>query len=144
MNYQERLNSISENIIGSSIDVHKALGPGLLESAYEACLAYELRQRGFKVEQQKELPLQYREVQLDCGYRLDMLVENCVIVEVKAIDALLPIHQAQLMSYLRLTKCRLGLIINFNVTQLTRGIKRVVNDFPDSAISANSAVGGVS
>jgi GxxExxY protein len=96
------------------------------------------------VEQQKELPLRYRDVQLDCGYRLDLLVEDRVIVEVKAIDALLPIHQAQLMSYLRLTKCSLGLIINFNVTQLTRGIKRVVNEFPDSAVSANSAVSGVS
>jgi GxxExxY protein len=115
-----------------------------LESAYEACLAYELRRRGLKIEQQKELPLKYRDVQLDCGYRLDLLVEDSVIVEVKAIEALLPIHQAQLMSYLRLTKCHLGLIINFNVTQLTRGIKRVVNEFPDSAVSANSAVSGVS
>src|SRR5260221_6854489 len=109
MTEQEGLNSISEAIIGAAIDVHKALGSGLLESAYEACLGYELRQRGFKVEQQKELPLNYREVQLDCGYRLDLLVEGRVIVEVKAIEALLPIHQAQLMSYLRLTKCRLGL-----------------------------------
>ncbi len=141
---QERLNAISEAIIGAAIDVHKAVGPGLLESAYEACLAYELRQRGLKVEQQKELPLKYRDVQLDCGYRLDLLVEDIVIVEVKALEALLPIHQAQLMSYLRLTKCRLGLIINFNVTQLTRGVKRVVNEFPDSALSANSAVSGVS
>jgi GxxExxY protein len=114
-----------------------------LESAYEACLAYELRRRGLKIEQQKELPLKYRDVQLDCGYRLDLLVEDSVIVEVKAIEALLPLHQTQLMSYLRLTNCRLGLIINFNVTQLTRGIKRVVNEFPDSAVSANSAVSGV-
>ena len=144
MHDQDRLNSISEAIIGAAIDVHKAVGPGLLESAYEACLAYELRQRGLKVEQQKELPLKYRDVQLDCGYRLDLLVEDCVIVEVKAIEALLPLHQAQLMSYLRLTKCHLGLIINFNVTQLTRGVKRVVNEFPDSALSASSAVSGVS
>ena len=142
MNHQE-LNSISEAIIGAAIDVHKAIGPGLLESAYEACLAYELRRRGLRVEQQKELPLKYRDVLLDCGYRLDLLVEDSVIVEVKAIEALLPLHQAQLMSYLRLTNCRLGLIINFNVTQLTRGIKRVVNEFPDSAVSANSAVSGV-
>src|SRR5438270_6568458 len=103
-----------------------------------------IRVAAARVEQQKDLPLQYRDVQLDCGYRLDLWVEDCVIVEVKAIEALLPIHQAQLMSYLRLTKCRLGLIINFNVTQLTRGIKRVVNEFPDSAASANSAVSGVS
>ena len=143
MNHQE-LNSISEAIIGAAIDVHKAIGPGLLESACEACLAYELRRRGLRVEQQKELPLKYRDVLLDCGYRLDLLVEDSVIVEVKAIEALLPLHQAQLMSYLRLTNCRLGLIINFNVTQLTRGIKRVVNEFPDSAVSANSAVSGVS
>ena len=143
MNHQERLNAISEAVIGGAIDVHKAVGPGLLESAYEACLAYELRQRGLKVEQQKELPLRYRDVQLDCGYRLDLLVEDCVIVEVKAIETLLPIHQAQLMSYLRLTKCRLGLIINFNVTQLTRGVRRVVNEFPDSAFSAISAVSGL-
>jgi GxxExxY protein len=143
MNDKDRLNSISEAVIGAAIDVHKALGPGLLESAYEACLAYELRQRGLKVEQQKELPLKYRDVQLDCGYRLDLLVQECVIVEVKAIEALLPLHQAQLMSYLRLTNCHLGLIINFNVTQLTRGVKRVVNEFPDSAVFANSAVSGV-
>ena len=143
MNHQE-LNSISEAIVGAAIDVHKAIGPGLLESACEACLAYELRRRGLRVEQQKELPLKYRDVLLDCGYRLDLLVEDSVIVEVKAIEALLPLHQAQLMSYLRLTNCRLGLIINFNVTQLTRGIKRVVNEFPDSAVSANSAVSGVS
>jgi len=142
MNHQE-LNSISEAIVGAAIDVHKAIGPGLLESACEACLAYELRRRGLRVEQQKELPLKYRDVLLDCGYRLDLLVEDSVIVEVKAIEALLPLHQAQLMSYLRLTNCRLGLIINFNVTQLTRGIKRVVNEFPDSAVSANSAVSGV-
>ena len=143
MNHQE-LNSISEAIIGAAIDVHKAIGPGLLESACEACLAYELRRRGLRVEQQKELPLKYRDVLLDCGYRLDLLVEDSVIVEVKAIEALLPLHQAQLMSYLRLTNCRLGLIINFNVTQLTRGIKRVVNEFPVSAVSANSAVSGIS
>lgn len=116
----------------------------MLESAYEACLAYELRQRGLRVEQQKDLPLKYRDVQLDCGYRLDLLVEDVVIVEVKAIEAILPIRQAQLMSYLRLTKCCLGLIINFNVTQLTRGVKRVVNEFPDSVLSASSAVSGVS
>jgi len=143
MNDRERLNSISEAIIGAAIAVHKVIGPGLLESAYEACLAYELRQRGIKVEQQKELPLKYREVELECGYRLDLLVEDCVIVEVKSAEGILPIHQAQLMSCLRLTKCRLGLIINFNVGQLARGIKRVVNDFPDSAVSANSAVSGV-
>src|SRR5207237_3364566 len=130
-NDKGRLNLISEAIIGAAIDVHKAIGPGLLESAYEACLAYELRQRGLRVEQQKELPLKYRDVQLDCGYRLDLLVEDSVIVEVKAVEALLPLHQAQLMSYLRLTNCRLGLIINFNVTQLTRGITQVVNEFPD-------------
>lgn len=123
-----RLNEITEKIIGAAIAVHKTLGPGLLESAYEACLAYELVQRGLKVEQQKPLPLRYREVQLDCGYRLDLLVEDVVIVEIKTVDALAPIHQAQLLSYLKLSGCKLGLLINFNVELLRQGIRRVVWD----------------
>lgn len=93
----EQLNQITETIIGAAIDVHRALGPGWLESAYEACLAFELAQRGLKVEQQKALPVVYREVQLECGYRLDLLVENQVIVEIKSVDSLLPIHKAQLL-----------------------------------------------
>jgi len=132
MTEKGRLDQITENIIGAAIEVHRALGPGLLESAYEACLAFELAQRSLKVEQQKALPVVYREVKLDCGYRLDLLVEETVIVEVKAVDRLAPIHQAQLLSYLKLSGCKVGLLINFNVKLLKYGIRRVVNDFPDS------------
>jgi GxxExxY protein len=132
MTKKERLNWITESIIGAAIEVHRDLGPGLLESAYETCLAFELVERGLKVEQQKPLPVVYREVKLDCGYRLDLLVEEAVIVEVKAVDRLAPIHQAQLLSYLRLSGCKVGLLINFNVKVLKDGIRRVVNDFPDS------------
>jgi GxxExxY protein len=134
----ENLNRITESIIGAAIEVHRALGPGLLESAYEACLAFELAQRGLKVEQQKPLPVVYREIELDCGYRLDLLVKEAVIVEVKAVDRLMPIHQAQLLSYLKLSGHRVGLLINFNVKLLKDGIRRVVNDFPDSQRSQRS------
>ena len=132
MTERENLNRITESIIGAAIEVHRALGPGLLESAYEACLAFELAQSGLKVEQQKPLPVVYREVKLDCGYRLDLLVEEAVIVEAKAVDRLAPIHQAQLLSYLKLSGCKVGLLINFNVKVLKDGIRRVVNDFPDA------------
>ena len=121
------LNRVTGTIIGAAIDVHRALGPGLLESAYEACLAYELAERGLKVEQQKPLPLVYKAVRLDCGYRLDLLVDDCVIVEVKSVDALEPVHTAQVLSYLKLSGCRVGLLINFNVQVLKRGIRRLVN-----------------
>ena len=140
MNEDEQLDLITRRIIGAAIQVHRALGPGLLESAYEACLAYELAQAGLKVERQKELPLRYREVSLDCGYRLDLVVEGCVIVEIKAVDELALIYQAQIMSYLRLSGLKVGLLINFNVQVLKRGLKRVVNRFPDSAFSAYSAL----
>ena len=130
MTNKERLHRITEGIIGAAIEVHRDLGPGLLESAYETCLAFELVERGLKVEQQKPLPVVYREVKLDCGYRLDLLVEEAVIVEVKAVDRLAPIHKAQLLSYLRLSGCKVGLLINFNVKVLKDGIRRVVNDFP--------------
>jgi len=132
---KERFDRITENIIGAAIEVHRALGPGLLESAYEACLTFELVQRGLKVEQQKPLPVIYQEVKLDCGYRLDLLVEESVIVEVKAVDRLAPIHQAQLLSYLRLSGCKVGLLMNFNVKVMKDGIRRVVNDFPDPLCS---------
>ncbi len=122
----EELNRITEAIIGAAMDVHRELGPGLLESAYEACLAYELIQRGFKVERQKTLPLKYRDVTLDCGYRIDLLVEGQVVVEVKAVEQWNPVHQAQVLSYLKLSGCRVGLIINFNVRMLKTGIKRFV------------------
>lgn len=138
---KEKLDKITREIIGAAISVHRVLGPGLLESAYEACLAFELRERGPEVVEQKPLPVIYRAVRLDCGYRLDLLVEPRVIVEVKAVESLLPIHQAQLLSYLRLTGLRTGLLLNFNVQVLKQGIRRVVNEFPDSAYSALSAVG---
>lgn len=126
----ERLNRIPETIIGCAIAVHKALGPGLLESAYEACLAFELAQAGLRVEREKPLPVTYREVRLDCAYRLDLLVEDAVIVEIKVVDQLAPIHTAQLLSYLKLSGCKVGLLINSHVHKLTEGIRRIVNGFP--------------
>ncbi|MCK5186513.1 MAG: GxxExxY protein [Deltaproteobacteria bacterium] len=130
MNKEEKLNKITETIIGVAINIHRALGPGLLESAYEVCMVYDLVKAGLKVEQQKPLPIVYRGVKLECGYRLDLMIENEVIVEIKSVEKLLPIHQAQLMSYLKLSDCRVGLLINFNVKILKNGIKRVVNNFP--------------
>jgi GxxExxY protein len=117
-------NSFTGIIIGSAIDIHRALGPGLLESAYEACLHYELRMKGLHVETQKPLPLFYKDVILECEYRLDLIVAGKVIVEVKSVDCILPIHEAQLLSYLKLSGCKLGLIINFNVKILKDGIRR--------------------
>ncbi len=140
MDERDRLDAISRRIIGAAIEVHRRLGPGLLESAYEACLAYELRQCGLKVEQQRPLPVLYKDVKLDCGYRLDLVVEDSVIVEIKAVERLAPIHDAQLLSYLRMSEMRVGLLINFHVRVLKNGLKRIVNEFPDSAFSANSAV----
>jgi len=136
----DTLNRITERVIGAAIEVHRALGPGLLESAYEACLAFELREKGLKVEQQKPLPVIYKGVRLDCGYWLDLVVDDRVIIEVKAVEKLTSVHDAQLLSYLRLYGCRVGLVINFHVSILKNGIRRIVNEFPDSAISANSAV----
>ena len=113
-------------VIGAAIDVHRALGPGLLESAYEACLVYELRLRRLKVEAQKPLPIFYKDVMLDCGYRLDLVVEDQVIIEIKSINAVAPIQEAQLLSYLRLYgTCARGLLINFNVKRLVEGIRRM-------------------
>jgi GxxExxY protein len=127
----ETLNTITQAIIGAAIEVHRALGPGLLESGYEACLAYELGVRGFIVETQKALPLVYKNVKLDCGYRLDLFIERKVIVEVKAVDNVMPIHHAQVLSYLKLSGCKVGLLINFNEKLLKRGVFRIVNEFPD-------------
>ena len=124
---KDPLNNVTSGIIGAAIDVHRALGLGLLESAYEACLAYELIQREMKVEQQKPLPLIYRDVQLDCGYRIDLLVDDAVTLEIKSVDSLAPIHQAQLLSYLKLSGCEVGLLINFKVKLLKQGIVRMVN-----------------
>ncbi|HTM86681.1 MAG TPA: GxxExxY protein [Terriglobales bacterium] len=141
MDEKEHLDQITRRIIGAAIEVHRALGPGLLESAYEACLAFELVEAGFNVERQKPLPVIYKKVQLDCGYRLDLLVEGRVVVEIKAVDEIAPIHRAQLLSYLRLLNKRVGLLINFHVRVLKDGVTRVVNDFPDQAKSAASENG---
>jgi len=140
VNDRDRLNRITEQIIGAAIEVHRVLRPGLLESAYSSCLVFELRERGFRVEQERPLPVVYKSVKLDCGYRLDLVVENLVIVEIKAVERLNSVHEAQLLSYLRLYGCKVGLLINFHVSMLKQGIRRIVNDFPDSAISATSAV----
>jgi GxxExxY protein len=129
---RERLNSLTESIISAAIAVHHELGPGMLESAYEACLTYELLDRGVSIERQKSLPLTYRGQVLDCGYRVDLLVESAVVVEIKCIERFERVHSAQLLSYLRFSKCKVGLLINFNVKWLTEdGIKRVVNGFPE-------------
>jgi GxxExxY protein len=120
-------NEISEKIIGCAIQVHRELGPGLLESSYEECLYFELVQSGLYVEKQKPLPLVYKEVKLDCGYRIDLIIENKVIIEVKSVEALNDIHLAQVLTYLKLSKCKLGLLMNFNVLLVKNGIKRIVN-----------------
>ena len=120
-------NEISRKIIGCAIEVHKLLGPGLLESAYVECLYYELQKVGLFVEKQKPLPLIYKEVKLDAGYRLDLIVEHKVIVEVKSIESLNDIHTAQVLTYLKLSGCKLGLLMNFNVLHLVDGLKRLAN-----------------
>lgn len=121
-------NEISSQIIGAAIEVHKHLGPGLLESSYEACLLYELKKQGLEVKSQVMLPILYKGVQLDAGYRLDILVESRLILEIKSVEKLEGIHTAQLLTYLRLTKLKLGLLINFNSVKLIDGVKRVVNN----------------
>ena len=119
------INKLTGKVIGAAIEVHKALGPGLLESAYEECMSYELMLNKMRLERQKPLPVEYKGVKLDCGYRLDLVVENLLIVELKACDSLLPIHEAQLLTYLKLTGIKVGLLINFNVPVLKEGIKRL-------------------
>lgn len=127
---QEKIveNEISQLIIGCAIKVHTALGPGLLESAYEECLYYELVKEGLKVEKQKALPLIYEEIKLEVGYRLDLIVEDKVIVEIKACEGINDVHLAQVLTYLKLSDVKLGLLINFNVNRVKDGIKRVVNN----------------
>ena len=120
-------NEISGKIIGAAIEVHKMLGPGLLESAYEECLCRELHLRGIEFERQVPLPLNYKGIDLDCSYRLDLLVEDKVIVELKSMEGLEPIHEAQMLTYLKLRNAWLGLIINFNVMMLKDGVRRLVN-----------------
>ena len=121
------INDLTGKVIGAAIEVHKFLGPGLLETTYEKCLCRELVLRNFFIERQKELPVEYKGIKLDCGYRLDILVENRLIVELKACESLQPIHEAQLLTYLKLTGIKVGLLINFNVPVLKEGIKRLVN-----------------
>jgi len=128
---KKNFDKITEMIIGGAIAVHRALGPGLLESAYEVCLGFELVDRGLSVERQKALPVKYRGVNLDCGYRIDLLVEKIIIVELKAEEKIDPIHRAQLLSYLKLSDCKLGLLINFNVRMLKNGIHRIVLDLEE-------------
>jgi len=118
------INEITGKIIGCAIEVHKYLGPGLLESAYEECLFYELQNAGLKVERQKSVPIIYKEIKLDCGYRIDLLVENQIIIELKTVDILAPVHEAQILTYMKFANKNLGLLINFNVTILKNGIKR--------------------
>ncbi len=124
---KEEADRLSRQVIGAAIEVHRALGPGLLESVYEACLCHELAVRNIAFERQVSLPVQYKDVYLDCGYRLDVLVGDRVIVELKSVAQLEPIHDAQLLTYLRLSRLWLGLLINFNVPVLKQGIKRLVN-----------------
>ena len=126
MTEAERLNALTGQIIGAAIEVHRALGPGLLESAYEKCLCRELSLRRLPVERQRQLPVSYKGVSLDCGYRLDLLVSGAAVVEIKAVEKLLPIHEAQMLTYLRLGGWKVGLLINFNVPVLKRGIRRLV------------------
>ena len=128
----KRLNDLSEQIIGAAIDVHRVLGPGLLEAPYEECLCHELENRALKFARQKPLPLVYGNVKLACAYRMDLVVENSIVVEVKAIEKVDRVHEAQLISYLKLSGHRLGLLLNFNVKNLSRdGIVRRVNGFPE-------------
>ncbi len=122
-------NEITEVVIGCAIKVHRSLGPGLLESAYEECMDYELRNTILEIERQKPLPLIYEKVKLDCGYRLDFMANKKVIIEIKSIEALNDIHLVQILTYLRLSGCKVGLLINFNVLKLTNGLKRVVNNY---------------
>ena len=122
------INEITDRVIGAAIEVHRHLGPGLLESAYEECLCYELSRSGLRFERQVPLPVEYKGLRLDCAYRLDLLVEGSVLVELKAIEELLPIHKAQVLTYLRAAR-KQGLLINFNVEVLKNGLSRIVNEY---------------
>jgi len=125
------INVLTREIIGAAISVHEELGPGLMESAYEACMVHELTHRGLRVERQKPLPVVYRGLALECGYRLDLLVEESVVVELKSVEMIERIHCKQLLTYLKLSKMQVGLLINFNVERLREGIKRIVNGLKD-------------
>ena len=120
------VNRIARTVVDAAFKVHRTLGPGLLESVYEHCLAHELKSRGVALQTQVALPIIYESVKLDAGYRMDIVVENAVVVEIKAIDALLRVHEAQMLTYLKFSRCRLGLLMNFNVTLLKHGLRRLV------------------
>ena len=125
------INKLSSRIIGAAIEVHKILGPGLLESAYEECICYELSIGGLSLERQKPLAVQYKGISLDCSYRLDVVVENSIILELKSCEKIEPIHKAQLLTYLKLSGIKLGLLLNFNVTLMREGIVRIVNELEE-------------
>jgi GxxExxY protein len=125
----QRINRITERIIGCAIELHRTLGPGLLESVYEECTSYEITQEELRIRRQVPLPVIYKGVRLDCGYRMDLVVEDLVVVEFKTVEALLPVHEAQLLSYLKLCGKPVGLLINFHVPVLKDGFKRIVNHF---------------
>ena len=129
MSSQKESDAVSSSIIGAAIEVHKALGPGLLEAAYESCLAFELAERGHSVKRQKAVPVTYKSVQVEAGFRIDLPVDDKIIVELKAVESILPVHKAQLMTCLKLTGLRVGLLVNFNVNVLKQGLHRVVNQF---------------
>ncbi len=120
-------NEIAHRIVGCALEVHKALGPGLLESAYQECLCYTLQKEGLSVKKEKAMPLIFEDVKLECGYRIDLLVENKVVVEIKSVDALHDVHLAQILTYMKLGNYKLGLLINFNVSLIKNGLKRVIN-----------------
>jgi GxxExxY protein len=132
----QRLNEITHEILGAAIEVHRTLGPGLLESIYSACLQYEMAQRGLRFVVQRAIPVTYKGVRIDIHYRVDLIVDDTVIVEIKCADAIAPVHKAQLITYLRLTKLPVGLVINFNVPRLMDGVKRVLNTSQKAAASS--------
>ena len=140
------INRLTEQVIGAAIEVHRVMGPGLMESAYEECLCYELSQRGLGFQRQVDLPLTYKGIKLDCGFRMDVVVEDAVVLELKTVDQLLPVHSAQLLTYLKLSGKKVGLLINFNEPVLKKGLKRLVNHFPEPGAtpipSAPSALSG--
>lgn len=120
------INQITEKIIGSAIEVHKQLGPGLLESAYEECLAHELELNNIEYVRQQPVPIVYKDIKLECGYRIDLLVDNQVVVELKSVDAINPVHEAQILTYMKFAKKKIGLLLNFNVLRLKDGLKRYI------------------
>ena len=123
---KEYVDKLSNQVIGLALDVHRELGPGLLESAYQQCLAYELSKKQIPFKIEHEIPVQYKEIRMDCGFRADIIVDNCLLLELKAVEKLLNIHEAQLLTYMKLSGIQLGLLINFNVRLLKNGIKRMI------------------